>query len=208
MRQNKFIFGITGGSGTGKTTVSKIFEELGAEVIDCDKVSRIVTAVGGECLRELESEFGRGIINKDGTLNRRLLGEIVFSDPVKLKILNAVTHKYIYEYVADLIERSSSAIIGIDGAVIIGSDVEKLCCAMVSVLSDREKRVFRIMERDGISKNMAEDRISSQKIDNFYIEKSDYLIYNNNTLSMLKSEVKEVWIKLNEEKRKRVQAVL
>ena len=208
MKQNKFIFGITGGSGTGKTTVSGIFKKLGAEVIDCDLVSRIVTDKDSPCLYELCEKFGREIINEDGTLNRRLLGEFVFSDSDKLRLLGEITHKYIYEYITDAISKSDAGIIGIDGAVIIGSPVEELCEAMVSVLSEHEKRVERIVLRDDLTEATARARINSQKIDNFYLEKSDFVLYNNSTLEILENNVREVWEKLNAEKRKKDAAVL
>ena len=71
MMQNKFILGITGGSGTGKSTVSEILRSLGVEVVDCDLVARAVTEKSMPCLLELESEFGSSIIGEDGTLRRR-----------------------------------------------------------------------------------------------------------------------------------------
>lgn len=89
------IFGITGGSGSGKTLASSMFAELGIEIIDADAVSREVTNKGSKCLNELVEYFGNEILQTDGTLNRRHLASIAFSDVEKTKMLNTITHKYI-----------------------------------------------------------------------------------------------------------------
>ena len=93
--QNKYIFGITGASGAGKSTVSAKFRELEVYVSDADIVARCVVVSGSKCLGELCSEFGNDILSFDGSLNRARLAEIVFSDAEKLEILNRITHKYI-----------------------------------------------------------------------------------------------------------------
>lgn len=196
MMQNKLIFGLTGGSGCGKTTVGEILTGLGADIIDCDLIARNVTEKGSRCLSELVKEFGNCILDEEGCLKRKALGDIVFSDKNKLQILNHITHKYIYEEVVQRIEASKCDITGIDGAVIIGSPVEKLCECIVSVISEAEIRVQRIMSRDNITQKQAVERINSQKSNIFYIENSDFIIYNNSTRTELENGVREVWEKL------------
>lgn len=203
MMQNKFVFGITGGSGVGKTLASSEFKRLGADVIDCDVLAREVVMPGEECLSELTDAFG-DILNPDGTLNRKLLSEIVFSDKKKLAILSEITHKHIAKRVCDMIDKSSAQIIGIDGAVIFESPVELLCEVMVSVIAERDIRIRRIISRDKIDHDIAVKRVDSQKNNEYYIEKSDYLVYNNTTEDELKNQVREVWERLQQEaKRKR-----
>lgn len=201
--QNKFVFGITGGSGSGKTTVSNLFRAFGAEVIDCDVLSRETTAPGSSCLSEIVNEFGLAVLMPDGSLNRRSLGKIVFENKDKLKILSKITHKYIYERVCLMIKSSSNDIIGIDGAVIIGSAVESLCECMVCVIANDEIRKKRIMQRDNISEQAAAERLYSQKSNNFYIENSDYIVYNDTDEKELQIHAKEVFEKLTERKEER-----
>ena len=201
--QNKFVFGITGGSGSGKTTESNLFRAFGAEVIDCDVLSREITVPGSSCLSEIVNEFGLAILMPDGSLNRRSLGKIVFENKDKLKILSKITHKYIYERVCLMIKSSSNDIIGIDGAVIIGSEVESLCECMVCVIANDEIRKKRIMQRDNISEQTAEERLYSQKSNNFYIENSDYIVYNDTDEKELQIHAKEVFEKLTERKEER-----
>jgi dephospho-CoA kinase len=91
------IIGVTGGIGSGKSTVSRTLRDLGAVVIDADQVARMVTAKGGKALLELVAYFGDSILDESGELNRKKLAELVFNDQVKLHALDAITHKYIAE---------------------------------------------------------------------------------------------------------------
>lgn len=183
------IFGITGGSGAGKSTASQIFAEQGVYVIDGDKVARKVTEPGEECLGVLATYLGREILNADGTMNRAKTAEIVFTNPEKLAILNEVTHKYINKAIITELEREKPQLAALDGAVIIGSPVEENCEFIISVVADREVRVKRIMERDSISEEAALRRISAQPDEEFYVENSRYKIKNNGDETELRSEV-------------------
>lgn len=176
------IFGITGPTGAGKSTVSEMFRKYGVYIADADKAARRVTEKGGDCLYELYREFGDGILNSDGTLNRLALGDIVFADPQKLIILNRITHKYIKEYIEREINESGAALAAIDGAVIIGSPVMDMCDKLVVVMADRETRLCRIKERDGLTPEAAQLRISAQLSDDEYLRHADYVIYNNGQL--------------------------
>ncbi len=204
MMQNKYLFGITGGSGSGKSTVSEMFKVLGFEIIDCDIIARQVTMPGEECLEKLKEEFGADITDKDNVLQRKKLADIVFTDGEKLQRLNEITHYYILERIFDLAEKSSSGMIGIDGAVLFESGVTKSCRKVIGVLANMDTRLRRIQERDKISEDAARARIGSQKENKFYIENCDYLVYNNGNRDDLEKKVKEVaeQLRIDEEKRK------
>lgn len=175
------ILGITGPTGAGKTTVSEIFEKNGIKVIDTDTLAREVVEPGKPALQELCLQFGEIILNPDGTLNRRKLAHIAFSDSESHSQLNKITHYHIGKEVDNIIKNYTGKIIGIDGAVLIGSGIEKICTYILSVIADEEIRKKRIMKRDSISEQDADLRISSQKNNSFYIENSDYIVYNNGT---------------------------
>lgn len=194
------VFGITGGSGAGKTTASDIFRQLGVYVIDADKAARKVVEKGQKCLEELTDFFGKEILKPDGTLDRKKLGEIVFADLEKLGKLNEITHKYILWDIKDTLYALECDYAAIDGAVIIGSEVEKLCSFMVSVMADYDVRLERIKKRDGMTEKRARERLQSQPKDEFYIENSKYLIYNNSNEDCLRKEVVGIFeeIKKNE----------
>lgn len=183
------IFGITGGSGSGKTSVSAILAKLGVDVIDTDAIARQITKPQSNCLKELTDYFGIDILNDDGTLKRQTLASIAFSNTDNIKILNKITHKYIKESVLERIKQSKNDIIAIDGAVIIGSNIEPVCNFIVSVIADRDIRIMRIIERDGLTKTQAAERIDAQPDESFYREHSKYVITNNSTVTELEREV-------------------
>lgn len=187
------IFGLTGGSGTGKSTVSKILEKNGIYIIDADIVARRVVRKGTQCLDELAEMFGTEILQQDGTLNRKKLGKIVFSNKEKLKILNRITHHYIKcEIEREIKSIKDFEYIAIDGAVIIGSPIEKLCNFLVVVNADYDVRLNRIKLRDDLTDEDAKNRLLSQPGPEFYKANAKYIIENNSTFESLQAEVNKV----------------
>ena len=187
------VVGITGGSGCGKSTVSEIFKNEGAQILDGDIISRKITEPGSDALKEIAQKFGDEFLSKTGELERRKLGACVFADPKKLNLLNEITHKYIAKYIDNYIEHSTAPICVIDAAALIESGIYKKCDYLICVIADKKTRIKRIMQRDGIDKEDAIKRISAQKNDDFYIEKSDYVLYNNDEqISGLRSEVNKI----------------
>ena len=199
MMQNKYLFGITGGSGSGKSTVSDIIRQMGYDVIDCDLVSRAVTEKGTPCLMELKEEFGSDIISEEGTLLRQKLGELVFSNESKLQRLNKITHKYILKEIYRQAGEAKSSMVGIDGAVLFESGIADSLERIIAVLAERKARIERITKRDGIDACVAENRINSQKDDKFFVDNCDFVIYNNGKYQDLVADVKEVVEKLKQE---------
>ncbi len=178
-RADKRIIGLTGGSGSGKSTIGKTAPADDFIYIDADRLGQQVILRGEPAFSELTDVFGNVIIGNDGQIDRKKLGEIVFSDAEKLAILNSISHRCIKEKIIEIINSTDKKGVIIDGAVIIGSMIQEMCHAIVAVLADKETRIERILERDKISREMAEKRIANQPDDKFYIENSDYIIYNN-----------------------------
>lgn len=179
------ILGLTGGSGTGKSSACKFFEEKGFLIVDMDKVSRKVCQKGEACLDEIVNFFGKDILDENGELIRRKLGDIVFSDKEKLEILNKITHKYIINEAKNFISQNPGKDIVLDAAVLFESGADELCTHTLCVLGSFEKRLSRIMERDSLSKESAKNRILSQPDDSFYISHCDAAIYNNGSIEEL-----------------------
>lgn len=195
---NKFVFAITGQTGAGKSTVSNKFRELGVCVIDADSVAREVVKIDGVCLSEIESNFGNDILERDGSLNRAKLADIVFNDKNKLDLLNTITHKYIKEDIERQISASHSNLVAIDGAVIIGSIVEDLVQKYVIVTADENLRLSRIMNRDNISREKAIMRIKSQMSAEDYINYADYIIENNDDNVGLEECVEQIFSEIKD----------
>ena len=178
MTVNKIVFGITGGSGVGKSYISDLFRQRGIDVIDCDKIARQVVMPDGKAYDELYAHFGKEYFAEDGTLLRRKLAECVFSDNKELGILNEITHKHIKRQIEEDL-KSASRIAAIDGAVIIGSPVEDMCCFLVGVVAERDTRIKRITSRDSITEELAIRRIDAQPDAKFYRQHCRYIIEND-----------------------------
>jgi len=172
-----FIIGITGGTGSGKTTVLHALETLGALAVDCDAIYHELLGTDAAMLGEIGSRFPGAV--SDGKLDRRALGDVVFSDPEALSDLNAITHKYVTAEVnrrlADW-EASGGKAAAIDAIALIEGGRHRMCDVVVGVTAPREVRLQRIMDRDGITRKSAETRIDAQKPDSFYIENCDYIL--------------------------------
>lgn len=188
----QMIIGLTGGSGTGKSYASEIFEKNGFTVIDFDRVSRDVCDKGSTCLSEITEVFGKEILNPDFSLNRKKLGEIVFADKEKLEILTRITHKHILIETNRIMDEKKDKNLLFDAPLLFEAELDKKCDYVISVLADREKRIDRISKRDSLSLENAENRVSSQPEDDFYISKSDFFVYNNSTEEEFKNQIFQI----------------
>lgn len=190
------VFGITGGSGSGKTTVSQMLAALGVEIIDTDKIAHEVVRKGSDCLKELSDAFGNEIILPDGSLDRKKLASIAFNNKEKTVLLSRITHKYIKSETMRRIAASTADLIGVDGAVIIGSPIEPLCEKIVFVTADRDIRLTRIKARDNLTDTEAKKRLDAQPDEEFYAANSYYIINNSGSAEGLTEQVQALYNKL------------
>ena len=186
------IFGLTGGSGTGKTTVGEIFKEHGIYVVRADESARRVEAKGTQCYDELVTMFGVCILQENGEIDRRKLAKIVFEDKKKLKTLNRITHHYIKFDIMRELREVEAELAAIDGAVIIGSPIEKVCEFIVTVEAPYDERVKRIIERDDRTADEAKARIAAQPDDEFYRDHARFLIRNSGGYDELRKNAEAV----------------
>ncbi len=170
------IIGVYGRIGSGKTTFCNYLRTKGFYVINGDKISREILMPGKIGLSQVIDAFGSEYLNADGTLNRKKLGEHVFSHPEELKRLNAITHPLITQEVKDQIENHPRTHIVIEGAVLYATDIVKFCDKTVVTKSDATLK--RIMARDFLSEEEAQRRIHAQE----QYEQADFVLENNGTL--------------------------
>lgn len=195
------VVGLTGQTGAGKSTVSKVFAANGFAVINADNVARKVVEKGSRCLAEIEDFFGSGVISTDGTLNRKALAAIVFSDKSKLETLNTITYPYITSSILKLIRLHSSRnekLILLDAPTLFESRADDFCEIIISVLADPDIREKRIILRDGLSAEQARKRMNSQLDEEFFETHSDYIIHNNGDLDTVNEISKEVSDKIKD----------
>ncbi len=189
------IIGVTGGSGCGKSTVSELFCELGAETIDADTVYHDLLNNSDALMRELKKRFPEAVTSTS-RLDRRRLAEIVFSDSTALADLNTIAHKFVLEDIERRISefyRRNAQYLCIDAIALFESGLSSMCDVTVGVLAPRDARISRIISRDGIDTMAAGARINAQPADDFYIDKCDYIIMNDGDIENVKTEVTNVF---------------
>ena len=194
------VIGLTGSIGSGKSTVSCFFEELGAVVIDADQVSRQVVEPGSPALKELTVTFGENILNPDGSLNRTLVAEIVFNSDEKRGLLNSIIHPMIFNEINSTIgeyREKGTEIIILEAALILEKKgLIKLIDKLIVVSIDEETQKKRLGGRGDLSKEQIDARINSQLTNNEKIKHADYIIDNNQDLVNTREQVRELWDKL------------
>ena len=196
---NMKIIGLCGGSGCGKGMVSSLFLKLGIPSIDTDLVYKEITSFRSSCIEALIEAFGESIANDDGSLNREVMRSKVFFDQNKesnIKLLNQITHKFILSETRKMIDqyeaKGKKAVI-VDAPLLFESEFDKLCDVTVAVIADEDKRINRIMSRDGISYDHAKNRINSQLSTSELIKKVDLVIDNNGDVNELSSKVTKIY---------------
>ena len=183
------IVGVTGGTGCGKTTFLLALERRGALVLDCDAVYHELLTTSEPMLAEIEARFHGTVVN--GTLQRKVLGEIVFRDPSALADLNAITHRYITAELRRRLRdhaRAGGTSAAIDAIALIESGLADLCDVIVGVTAPREARIERLILREGVSRAYAESRIDAQKSNEWFREHCDRVLENNDTLEAFEKQ--------------------
>ena len=178
------IIGITGPSGSGKGVCCEYFRSIGIPCIDTDQVYHDLLLPPSPCAKELALRFGKDIMREDQTVDRPRLASLVFSDESgrAAEDLNHIAHKYVKEKTLELLDRfrnENYRAAVVDAPLLFEAEFDKLCDFTISVLAKRDTRLERIMKRDTLSREKAEERISAQKEDAFYKEKADYVLQND-----------------------------
>ena len=174
------IISITGGSGSGKTTALREIERQGGLILDCDAVYHELLEQNRELIAELDHRFPGCI--RDGRLDRKALGRIVFQDADALRDLNAVTHRYVGNEVERRLQdwaMQGGTLAAVDAIELLSSGLAERCDLTIGILAERETRVQRIMARDGISREYALSRIEAQRPDEYFIQNCDRVLYND-----------------------------
>ena len=197
-----YIIGLTGGIASGKTAAGRVFERLGAKIIDADVVSREVVRSGSEGFGRIKELFPDCIT--DGELDRARLKSIVFSDKEKLELLNAAT----WELIGREISRRISELSESDVAVLIvpllfESGLWRLADAVVTVSADESLRLKRVTERDGVSEETALSIIRSQTDENERVKRSDYVLDGNGDVTALEKSAAELYGEITRRKIRR-----
>jgi dephospho-CoA kinase len=193
------LFGLTGGIASGKSAVSARLRERGVPVIDADVLAREVVLPGTEGHREVAEAFGKEVIAKDGTIDRKALGTLIFADDTKRRRLVAITHPRIGALTARRAEELAAKgerIACYDAALLVENSVQDSFRPLVVVAAPEELQVARIVARDGVSEDGARARVRAQMPLEKKIAVADYVIHNTGTLEELAKKTDEVLEKI------------
>jgi dephospho-CoA kinase len=189
--------GLSGGIGSGKSTVAKIFADLGAVVIDADAISREVLEPGQIGYENTILTFGESVLSESGSIDRKKLAELVFQNPAHLAKLEAIIHPAVIARVAQIRESlPASAIVVYDTPLLVEKNLKSQFDKVIIVLADEQIRKDRLVSR-GLELPDIDARISNQATDSQRSDVADYIINNDGTLAQLQDNVTKVWKQLS-----------
>ena len=181
------LIGLTGQSGAGKSTAAELFEENGMTVINADALVAEIYESSPACLKSVAASFGADIINPDGTLNRQLLARRAFESKENTALLGAIVHPFVIAETLKILKTLSGTVV-FDAPQLFESNMDAVCDVIVSVTADEGVRAGRIIERDGLTREQARERISAQHSEEFFRSHSDYILENNGNIARFKAQ--------------------
>ncbi len=189
--QRRYIIGLTGNIGTGKSVVRQILQEFGAVGIDADAITHRVISRSGPAYQRVVEECGRWILEPDGEINRGRLGKIVFNSSEALKILEGIVHPYVIQGVKLLISNSTSRVIVVEAIKLLETELRTLCDTIWVTVVTEEVQVQRLMSARSLSEAEALSRIKAQPAQEEKIAAADVVISNDGT-------VKDLWLQVKD----------
>jgi dephospho-CoA kinase len=190
------VIGLTGGIASGKSTAARTLTELGARIVDADRVARDVVAPGQPALAEIVRSFGREMLQANGTLDRKKLGAVVFADPEKLKTLNAITHPRIgLETQARLatLREEGVPVAVYEAALLVENGAHRGLDGLIVVACDEATQLARLVGRDGYTEAEARARIAAQAPMADKIAAATWVVDTSGPLVETRKQLARVW---------------
>jgi len=197
------IMGLTGGIASGKSLVARVFKDLGAYLIDADRVVHELLEPGQQAWREVAGYFGGAVLLQNSCIDRRKLGEIVFQDAAKREWLNHCLHPRVFEVytaqVKNIRSRQPRAVIVLDAALLIETGYYRKMDKLVVVNATLEQQIERLTLRDKFTREQAQSRIQSQMPLNEKLAFADYIADNTGTREETERQARDIFTKLTQE---------
>ena len=190
------IIGLTGGIGSGKTTVAKLFSKLGVESVDVDDIAREVVTPGENCLQEIVQAFGRDILTEDGSLDRAGLRQIVFADPALRKKLESITHPAIKARLKQKLASCESKIVLLVHPLLFETGQNNECKFTIAISVPKQIQIERVMRRDNNSEQQVMRIMDTQLTNQERIERADFILENTSNNADLSVKVLQLHNKL------------
>ena len=200
------VIGLTGGIASGKSTVAKMLSELGAVVIDADKVGHEVFRPHTEAWRKVVAAFGKDILGQNEAIDRSKLAQLVFNDPKALKRLNSIMHPLMHEIVREKIEglrREGTEVVVLEATLLIEAKWTDLVEQVWVTITPEDAVVNRLVSQKGFAEEQAEARIKSQTPISQRAKRADVVIRNDSDIATLRKKVEGLWQKLQSTKNNR-----
>lgn len=194
--RRKHVIGLTGNIATGKSTVVEMLTALGAEAIDGDKIVHELMGPGSPIADTIRQQFGPDTVNPDGSINRPALGAVVFSDPAKLRALEAITWPPVLARKRDAIQQPGPDVLVLDAIKLFESGMAADCDEVWVVTAPREQQIERIIRRNKVDRAEAERRIDAQPPQEEKVARADVVIDNGGTLDDTHRQVHAAWQRL------------
>ncbi len=188
------IVGLTGGIGSGKSTIAKMFEDLGVAVYYADDEAKKLMNTSPQIRIKLIDEFGEKTF-ENGNLNRAYLAEIIFNDKEKLQIINAIVHPEVDKHFKNWVSKQKGIFVIQENAILFESNKQDSFDYIITVTAPKETRIKRVIKRDKVSEQQIISRMKNQFDDAEKIKNSNFVI-NNINLSQSKQQVKNIYQKL------------
>ncbi len=189
------VIGLTGGVGAGKSTVLAYIEKIcSAVVIQADQAGHLVMAPGERCYEPMIALFGKQIIKKDKTIDRRMVSDVVFGDERMRQKLNALLHPAIREYILEKIgeeRKKGKELVVVEAALLLEDHYDDFCDKIWWVYAEKEVRIARLMESRGYTREKAENIMIRQASDSFFRQHADFIVKNNGDLEETYRQVEE-----------------
>lgn len=200
MEHETYYFGLTGGIASGKTTVARMFEALGAKIIDADRIGHELLSAPRPAYQEVVQRFGKEILDPSGEIDRRRLGAVVFANPGKLRELNQILHPRIIDRVAELTcehhSQDSRTVILVDAALIFEAGIGGRFRKVIMAWCRPEQQIERLTAKGGLSREEAEQRIHAQKPVEEKRRLADYVIDCSGSLEQARTQVEALYPEL------------
>lgn len=189
----KFVIGLTGNIATGKSVVRRMLEHLGAYTIDADALTHRAYAKGAPGYQQVIDHFGKWLVNKDGEIDRKKLGGLVFSDPDAMKQLEEIVHPLVRQAADILIKRASQHVVVIEAIKLLEGDLRKVCDSIWVTNAPERSQVERLMRKRGMSHDQATERVHMQSPQSAKVSMANIVITNTGSYDDLWKQVSESW---------------
>lgn len=186
------VYGLTGGIGSGKSTVAELLEDYGIPVVSADELSRVVVAKGSDGLEAVVQCFGAEVLDDNGELDRRKMAAMVFEDPAKRRALESILHPRIrerFEQVLDALEKAGHEVAVYEVPLLFEKNLQGEMKAVILVTADERVRIDRVVHRDGVTEAEVLARMATQLDETTKRKRADYVIENNGSMDELRREV-------------------